>query len=139
MSANTSNRKTVRFADRVGPDSSKTLTKKVAEAATVDRVDVRIYTGPRLDLRVLPFVEPQVGGNHSDRVPLVDLVGKDYIDGDGDRYSFYPTESVEREDRVGVEVVNVDQTHGYDVAVDVTLDREGGASRSLSSFVSGWF
>lgn len=136
------NRKSVRFAERIPPGESRTLTYAVQQDATVEQVDVRIYTGPRLDLHVEPFVG--VGGatedGRTDRISLVEIVGKDYIDGDGDRYTFFPVEGVNgNNDTVGVIFDNVDPENGYDVAVDMTLDRDGNAERGLLSRLAGVF
>jgi hypothetical protein len=125
------------FGVRVGPGGESTETVEVREDATVERVDVRIYTGPRQDLEVVPFVERVEGPQRRSRSRLVELHGKDYVDGDGDTYTFHASKSVEEGDLIGVEVVNQEEEWGYDTAVTMVLEREGGAGRSLVSMVSG--
>jgi hypothetical protein len=128
--------RSIRFSESVDPDSSITLTKEVEEDATVEQLDVRIYRGAELALRVTPFVK-----RDNRRFELVEFRGKDYIDGDGDFWEFSVSEAVETEDQIGVEVENVDDEYLFDFAVNMTVDREGGTARPLSSLfdtVRGW-
>ncbi|MFC3476111.1 hypothetical protein [Halobacterium litoreum] len=133
MSANNSERRdSVRFSGQVSPDDTETLTKTVQEPATVEEVSVRFYAGPRLDLEVVPFVD--VGeSSQSNRIPLIDFRGKQYVDGDDDYWIFPVSESIERDDTLGVEVRNVDSSNAYDFSVDVVVDRAGGTQRAASS------
>lgn len=140
---NSERRDSVRFSGQVSPDSTETYTKTVQDPATVEEVSVRFYAGPRLDLQVTPFVD--VGeGSQSNRIPLIDFRGKQYVDGDDDYWIFPVSESVERDDTLGVEVVNVDGTNSYDFSCDLVVDRAGGVRRaglsildSITSSVSG--
>jgi len=49
-------RETIRFSDNVSPGSSVSLTKTMREAGTVEKVDVRFYSGPDLTVEVEPYV-----------------------------------------------------------------------------------
>lgn len=131
---NSERRDSVRFSGQVSPDDTETLTKTVQEPATVEEVSVRFYAGPRLDLQVTPFVD--VGeASQSNRIPLIDFRGKEYVDGDDDYWIFPVSEEIEREDTLGVEVVNVDGENSYDFACDVVVDRAGGTRRAALSIV----
>lgn len=124
----------LRFAETVPADDSVELTYTSEEAATVERVDVRIYRGAELDLEVVPFVVVD-----EQRFPLVTFRGKEFIDGDGDFFEFTLSEPITAGDKVGVEVTNRDTEFAYDFSVDVSLDYEGGVERSLTSFIGRWF
>lgn len=138
------NKKPIRFSKAVPPGESVTLTRTVDEPATIEHLAVRFYTGPELAVHVTPRRIPENGdGQPQD---LVELEGKDHIDGDGDHWQFEMSESVEKEDVLEVEIINtaspdpeLDLT--YDVTVDVSLDREGGVLRPVRSLIDdvrGW-
>jgi hypothetical protein len=138
------NKKAIRFATDVGPGESVTLDRVVEEPATIESLDIRFYQGPELAVQVQPRRIPDNGGGQPQ--PLVDLVGKDWIDGDGDHWEFDISESVEQDDVLEVEIDNTAQPDPdvnltFDVAVNMTLDREGGALRPIRSVVDtigGW-
>jgi len=123
--------RSIRFAESVDPESAVTLTKQVEEDATVEQVDVRIYRGAELSLRVSPFVK-----RDSRRFDLIEFRGKDYVDGDGDFWEFSVSESVQKEDVIGVKVENVTTDYTYNFACNLQVDREGGTERPASSFLS---
>jgi hypothetical protein len=125
------NRRSVRFAEHVDPDSTVTLTKQIEEDATVEQLTVRVYRGAELALQVYPFVKRE-----GRRFPLIDFNGKSFVDGEGDKWQFDVSESVETDDLVGVEVTNTATDYGYDFSTDVSLDRAGGSSRVVS-FLKG--
>jgi hypothetical protein len=131
--SNNNTRSNLRFADRVDPDSTVTLTHEMENPATIEQLTVRIYRGAELDLHVVPFVEAD-----GSRFPVVTFRGKDFIDGDGDKWVFDAVEQVEPGDVVGVEVENQSTDYGYDFAADFAVDRAGGTDR-LASIIGGWF
>ncbi|WP_410765789.1 hypothetical protein [Haloferax sp. DFSO60] len=135
MPSNADRKSSLRFGGSVGPDDVETETYTLQNDATVEEVAVRIYQGPRLDLRVVPFIERGEPG-YRDRVPLVELRGKDFIDGDNDYWIFPTSEAVHEGEVLGVEVRNVDESNTYDYAVDMAIDRAGGAARPFDSFLS---
>ncbi|ELZ87491.1 hypothetical protein C453_04034 [Haloferax elongans ATCC BAA-1513] len=135
MSSNSDRKSSLRFAGNVGPDDVETETYTAQQDATVEEVAVRIYQGPRLDLRVVPFLERGEPG-YRERVPLVELRGKDYVDGDNDYWIFPTSEAVREGEVLGVEVRNVDGSNTYDYAVDMVIDRAGGMARPVESFLS---
>jgi hypothetical protein len=118
----------IRIAGAVGPGNEATWRHEMGSDATIEQLDVRIYTGAELDLRVSPFVE--YGTDQSNRLPLIKFAGdKDYVDGEGDSWEFPISEGVERSEFIGVSVENVDDSYTYDFAVDFVVDRAGGTSR----------
>lgn len=142
----TDTRETIRFSTAVSAGNAETLTKTMQEPGTVDRVDVRFYSGPDLTVEVEPYVQIGDPGDR-ERESLVDLVGRQAVVGDGDEFTFHTSEGFEREDVIGVDIRNnSDQAdedgdgYDYDVIVDVTVDHAGGSSRTgLSLFEGGWF
>lgn len=121
---------TRRFSTTVGPGESGQLTADAERDATVERVDVRFYAGPRLDLRLVPFVR-----SDANRVELIDTTGRDAIVGDNDVFQFEVSEPLGTTDTLGVAFENVDEEHSYDFAVDLQIDREKGQDRVFG----GWF
>lgn len=114
-----------RFSTTAGASAADELTMEVEHDATIERVDVRFYRGPQLDLELRPFVEPREG----DRIDIVDLIGRSSIVGDNDVFRFSVSEQVRRGDTIGVEYENTDGANGYDFVVDMMLDRAGGVDR----------
>ncbi|WP_058826725.1 hypothetical protein [Haloferax sp. Q22] len=134
MSTNSERKSSLRFAGNVGPDDVETETYALQKDATVEEVAVRIYQGPRLDLQIIPFVERGEPG-YRERIPLVELRGKEYVDGDDDYWIFPTSESVHEGELLGVEVRNIDGSNTYDYAVDMVVDRAGGVTRPVDSFL----
>jgi hypothetical protein len=123
-------RTSIRFADRVDPDDSVTLTHTVEEAATVEQMTVRIYRGAEHDLHVEPYID-RSRGDREQREPLVTYQGKEFIDGDNDFFEFPLSREIEPDQNIGVEVSNLESQYGYDFAVDLVVDRAGGTTRIL--------
>lgn len=140
MTPNTAeDRKSHRFSNSVASNDTETETATVKEDATVEQVTVRFYPGARLDLHVQPFIRKQRTPSRTERVDLVELHGKDYIDGNDDLWVFSVSKTVEEDDEIGVEVENVDTDgNDYNFVTDIELDRAGGANRFLST-LKEWF
>lgn len=136
---NDSTQDSIRFADSVGPDETVTETYQVDRDATVERVVVRIYRGAELDLQVRPFVDTDRAEDRRREQNIVTFVGKDFVDGDGDKWEFSTADPVEDGQYLGVEVTNQDAEYAYDYSVTMTLDYENGTERSILSFIRGWF
>jgi hypothetical protein len=142
MPSNSDNRISHRFEATVSPNGSEELTATVKQDATVEKIEVRFYDGPRLDLGVMPFVTRYEREDRSRRTDVVNVHGSDYVRGEATRWPFYVSESIEEDDEIGIEVVNDDDEFSYDVVVNFELDRVGGSSRPLSGFlttVRSWF
>lgn len=139
-------RETIRFSDNVSAGNSVSLTKTMRDAGTVERVDVRFYSGPDLTVEVEPYLAIGDEGDR-ERESLVELVGYQAVVGDGDSFRFHTSEGFELDDVLGVDIANnsdeADEDgdgYAYDVIVDVTVDYAGGSDRTgLSLFDGGWF
>lgn len=128
----------LRFGTTIGPGEIDHISHEVEEPATIEDMTIRFYQGPELAVRVRPR---RIRTNSPK--DLVTYRGKQFIDGDGDKWEYDVSEPVEQGDEIEVEIENVadpdpevDLT--YDVTVEMHLDREGGASRFLPSAVRGW-
>jgi hypothetical protein len=121
---------TARFSTTVPPGESRTLTKSIDRPATAERLMIRFYQGPELDLEVRPTRERQ-----NESLPLIDLIGRDVVVGDDDVFDFQISEPLEEGDEIAVEVTNNDDTYAFDVNVDVAIDYAGGTERALSSLM----
>jgi len=144
LSPNTSeDRKSHRFSTSVASDDTEELTATAQADATVEQVAVRFYSGPRLDLHVKPFIRRQVTPNRTTTEDVVELHGKEYIDGNDDLWVFDVSKTVEEDDEFGVEVTNTDTDgNDYDFVADMELDRAGGPNRPFSGLIDtikGWF
>lgn len=122
-------RDTFHFSDSVGPGESVTLTKEVERAATIERIDVRIYRGAEFALEVQPFKDVEPSGDTERRVPLLTYRGRGYIAGDADRMSFPVAREVRNGREVGVEVTNTADNYAYNFNVSMVVEYAGGLSR----------
>jgi len=121
----------LRLAGRAGPGASDELRHSLEVDATIEKITVRIYRGAELDLEVKPSVAYDADEGRASNVPLITFVdgGKQYVDGDGDRWEFPVSVPVTEGDEIVVKVNNTDPDNGYDYAVDVVLEKAAGASR----------
>lgn len=124
-------RTSIRFSRTVDPGETVELTRSVPSDATIESLTMRFYPGTELQLSVLPYKENERG----DRIPLVDLVGRQRIVGHDDTPEFKLSEPVDRGDTIGVKAVNNSADYSYDVNVDMDLDYANGKER-LSNAVS---
>lgn len=124
-------RGSVSFGVTVAASSTEVLEWEVPRDATVESVTVRMYPGPENDLEVVPFKRDQ--DTREDRIPLLTLVGKQYVDGDDDVYEFRVSEAVAEEEILGVEAVNTNADSDYNIRVNMTVDYAGGTNRLLGS------
>lgn len=126
-----SERKTsIRFSRSIDPGQTENLTKSVPSDATVESLTMRFYPGTELAVSVLPYKQNDRG----DRIPLIDLVGRQRVVGHDDTPEFEISEPVERGDTVGVEIVNNSADYSYDISVDMDLDYAGGVERISNLF-----
>jgi len=122
----------ISLSDQVAAGSTQTLTYKVPEEATVERFAVRIYVGAELDLEIDPYIKTD--GNEPNRT-LIDLVGKQYIDGDDDRYEFDLSRSIPDSAEIVLEATNNDGSNAYDYRANLEIDYASGASRFLGGIL----
>lgn len=116
----------VSFSDHVPAGDSTELTLTLPADATVERLAVRIYTGAELDLQLR--AEVQQGENAPAR-PLVQHVGKDYIDGDDDFHEWDLSQSVEEGDAIVITAENNDGSNAYDFRANMDIDYASGGLR----------
>jgi len=121
----------LRLAGRAGPGASDELRHSLEVDATIEEVTVRIYRGAELDLQVTPSVAFDANEGRDSLVPLITFVdgGKQFVDGEGDRWEFPVSVPVTEGDEIVVDVDNTDPDNGYDYAVDAVIERAAGASR----------
>lgn len=117
----------VSFSASVSPNTSGRLSYDNQRDATIEHVQVRIYAGAELDLELKLLVVTRSGN----RRQIVELVGKDVIDGDDDFYTFHPAEPVQSDEQIVIEHENVNANNTYDYRVNMDLDYEGGVHRAL--------
>lgn len=107
--------------------TEQVLTLTVERPATVERVALRIYQGAQLDLEIRPYIRRK---NNTEQ-PLIELVGKEYIDGDDDLYVWDISRPLEDNEEIVFSATNNDGSNAYDYRVNLDLDYADGASRFL--------
>jgi hypothetical protein len=65
------------------------------------------------------------------QVQLVELVGKDWIDGDHDVYHWDISEPVEQGDEIAVQYDNNDTSNPHNFRSNIDVDHASGTSRSV--------
>jgi len=118
-------KETFRFADQVAAGETDEFEANPTDPARITNLDVRIYPGPELNLRIRPYV---VDG--ANRRPLVNFKGKDHIDGDDDVWQFDISEPITTRETLLVEVENTG-TDAYDFAVNASIDYLNGTNRVI--------
>lgn len=102
-------------------------------AATLRDLSLRIYAGAELDLEITVWIDPEEGA----RYPLIQLEGKDALDGDDDTWEWASAEvPVDDGDELLILADNNDGTNAYDYRFNWTEDRLGGAERVVSGLRS---
>lgn len=121
-------RDTIRFAEQVDPGATVTDRYQVDTPSRIEQVNVRIYRGAELDVRIVPFLEFGSDPDHRERLPVLTFAGsKQYVDGDDDAWEFPVEIPIDDDELVGVEVENTDPDNPYDYSVDFELERLGGS------------
>lgn len=110
---------------------------EVDQAATVERLSIRIYPGAQLDLELRPVVR-QERGNTSDQ-NLIEYAGKEYIDGDDEQYHWDLSVPIEQGDKIVIQATNRDGSNAYDYRANLDIDYQGGSSRGLLNAIGGVF
>jgi len=104
--------------------------------ATIERLSIRIYTGAELDLELRPLVRTTGGGSRDE--PLLEYAGKEYLDGDDDRYTWDLAQPIEDGEKIVIEATNNDGSNAYDYRANVDVDYHGGTGRSLLATIGGF-
>lgn len=119
----------ISFGDTV-PAASETVTEFTAvDAGTIESVQVRIYPGAELDLRITPELERHSGGTPQ---PLITTEGKGYIDGDDDVWTWDISKPINRKDIIRIRAENVNANYDYDYRCNVDVDYKGGLRRAIN-------
>lgn len=113
------------FSLSVLPDTSGVLEQRAFADGTVERISVRIYQGPELDLHLDPYVMRF----NQRRQDLIHYVGKKYIDGDDDRYIYAVNVPIRMDELLVVFYSNLDPAYTYDFRVTIEVDYAGGLYR----------
>ena len=116
------------LAAKTPPDSSEYEEIEIEEAGTVERLALRIYPGAEATLELVPLL---VSGGST--VPLIDLVGQSFVDGDDDHWEWDLVQPVEQGDRVRVRARNRDPDHPHRWRAVVEVDHHSGSSRFIDS------
>lgn len=128
----------VTIAAAVGPSGSdpenvETYDYTVTKDATVEAVNVRIYSGAGLALRLeILKVDDQTGTES----PLVRTVGKPFIDGDDEDYKWSISESLKRNDKIRVRATNLADSEEFNFRVNADVDERGGTDSLLGELLS---
>lgn len=107
------------------PENVETYSYTTGKDATVEQVDVRIYPGAGLALRL----EILKKDDQTDvTTPIVRTRGKDYLDGDDDTYSFDLSEPIKEDDQIVVRATNLADSNEYNFRVNFDIDERGGTT-----------
>jgi len=113
-----------------------TISKQVAASASGDEqtfkiegngiiqgsVELRLYSGAELDLRIKPMIRSQ------EKVlrPIIALKGKDYIDGDDDIYRWVVNLPVFKGEYIVLQADNVDAVNAFDYRFNFSINYSKG-------------
>jgi hypothetical protein len=113
-----------RFAANVQPGQTVVLEEHVPRDGTIEALRVRIYAGAELALRIRPYIIDSRGNTRE----LIKFVGKKFLDGDDDVFTFVLREPVftANDERMVVEAINTDATFAYDFSCDIEVDFAAG-------------
>lgn len=114
-----------RFQMQVPPLASGDLRALIPGDATVERLVIRFYPGPELQLLVDPHVERRGGG----RQELIHYTGTRGITGDNDILEFFLALPVRLDEQLVVFYHNRHATLAYHFTVTMELDFAGGVWR----------
>jgi hypothetical protein len=121
-------------ASGTDPQNVESYSYTTGKDATVEQVDVRIYPGAGLALRLeILHVDDQTGTES----PLVRTRGKDYIDGDDDTYSFNISEPIKQDDEIKVRATNLADSEEYNFRVNFDVDERAGTRSLLGEVLNG--
>jgi len=120
-------------SESVSPNTTGENSISLTADATVERVQVRIYTGAELDLEL----EPVVRTNSGNERPIVKLNGKSVLDGDDDFYEFVPSKPVQDNDEIVIKHENKSGTTTLDYRVNVDVDYRNGLRSVANRILDG--
>lgn len=118
----------VTLSDRVPANTTdQEVTLEITQEATIERMSVRIYTGAELSLELYPFIRRDDNSTQ----PVIEMVGKSYVDGDDDYHEWDLSRGLEAGDELVIQATNNDGSNAYDYRVNVDIDYANGLSRFL--------
>lgn len=117
------------FGKNVPAIASGEQKHQVDRAGSIERVELRIYTGAELDLDLELYVDPTEGNRRA----IVELEGKTTIDGDDDKYVWHPSHPFEEDDEIVVKFENQDTNNDYDYRVNMDIDYRNKIDRLRSA------
>lgn len=122
----------VTLSAAVAPGGEETIRYEAEENSTVEEVSVRLYDGAEFTLRLYPRIERKDGTNDYD---LVELAGKEYIDGDDELFHWSVSEPLREGDEIVVEAINHDGNNERNFRMNCDIDSLGGTSRGLARII----
>lgn len=114
-----------RFQMQVPAGAIGDLRATIPGDATVERLVIRFYPGPELQLVVDPYIERRGGG----RQELLHYTGTRGITGDNDVLEFYLALPVKLDEQIVVAYHNRHATLAYHFTTTIELDFAGGVWR----------
>lgn len=116
--------------------TGREVSARVDTDATIERISIRIYQGPELDLELEPMVQERGGGSR--KRPILEYSGKEYVDGDDDLYVWDVAEPVEEGEEIVVQATNRSGSNAYDYRANFDVDYHGGTGRGLLESIGGF-
>lgn len=112
----------VSLAGAIDPNTTEFIRYEVGSDATIENFTVRIYPGAGFALRL----RPKVVKSENNAYPLIRTRGKNYIDGDDEKYEWDLSEPVEQGDEIVVEAENLASESEYNFRANADIDERGG-------------
>ena len=114
--------KLVSIGDNVAVSSTENQDVTVEAPCRVQgKLAVRMYRGPELDLRLTLNVGKIINSVFNVRKPLIDMVGKAYIDGDDDYFEWDIDQEIQAGETIRIAATNANAAFTYDYRVNFTL------------------
>lgn len=120
------------LSEQVPANSESTTSIEVPSDGTIERVQIRIYTGAELDLQLEPVIRTESGQER----PIVKLRGKSVIDGDDDFYEFVPVKPIQDNDQIIIKATN-NGANALDYRVNIDVDYRAGLSSFIGRLLGG--
>ena len=121
--------KPLHFGRKVGASTEGTETYDVAKDATLEKLEIRIYSGAEDTLRLNVYKRDQETDSKRKIIDTPD--DQEFIGGNEDFFEFRLTESVTSDDEIIVEYENTDGSNPHRYKVNMELERTGGVLSSL--------
>lgn len=128
----------VSIAAAVGPSGTdpqnvETYDSEIREDSTVEKVNVRIYPGAGLALRLEILKVDNQTGIESE---LIRTEGKQYIDGDDENYEWEISEPIKKDDKIRVRATNIADEEELNFRANLDVDERGGLDSILGKVFS---